>query len=542
MASYLDKIKLELSLEDYRNLLEYVLNKQSNQSDLEQYKGTYESFRSIVPEDFNTECLDRDKFIVNFFNRYVTSMSRRDMSDPRNEVLKHDYEIISTSDSFKNISSARELFSLEEFKQLNFKPIYPQDEDINSRFVHVQGSYLGNYSSEDIQCRIYMCPQMKNITKLAEKIISKHLDKSLPCYFKFNENYKDNDRLVLYCSKASLEAHMQIIEEIKAKYPELFDRMGKNPLWGNIEGVDGIYCGMEPVLNGGSSSYGNIRAVIFDNSISSLKSLYPDMDFSNMQISNDMVNDFKNIFELNCLAHNIDPKNIALNKDPNALLDQPIMLQTSDEVEVPVWVNGINVKKMTATISSPLFNRDKENLIEITKDELDLLYKREKNATDYEQSELVRSDIVKRIQRLHIQNKIDGALEKVNPVAQYKQKMIVQESFDGKVIVGNYHMNKTLYKLLPQKLSFYLAKKLEQRKNTLKGECDVLLDDEIAELGTEISSAGVEQKKQAEQVIANNIGQQHYEVGKPELPIINNNLANYSDVSIIEETPGKSFR
>jgi len=223
-------------------------------------------------------------------------------------------------------SSLKELFTSEEYKALTSHCIYPQSEggdktlDEAMGFIHcINPNKRGNFGGQDeIDCRFYLCPEPDNLVPIMNAFVQKSDEADSPYYFKFSTNPNRNDKLVIYSSDEMAEKHLAILERIQDEHPEWFEGSGKNPLWGVIEGVKGIYYGAEPQASG-KDSYGGKRAKIFSDALSEWRQEfgivataknYEEL-IKNENISDKQVQRFKVLFADACRKEGIAPQSFA---------------------------------------------------------------------------------------------------------------------------------------------------------------------------------------------------------------------------------------
>lgn len=401
----LDKISSKL---DYKKILELLLKQEEKEKDI----GTYLLSRGLVKEEKIKECLNNEEFMLSFFKTYIKRLMSLSNNKTIDERLKKDIELINNSFILKNSKNIMEIFSSEDYKKLNIKPIFLQNLNLKSRFVHVLGSYLSDFKIENVECRLYLSPKMEHMMELCREIVNKHNLNSVSCYFKYNTNYEDNDRIVLYSELSNVEKHLKIFEEIKQEKPYLFEEMNKNPLWGNIDNISDIYIGMEPHVCASNLSYGALRGMVFDMAFFELKQKYKKID-----LSDEIVDEFKKLLDVYFLMYNINPDNIALNMNNNRK-ENPITL-IYDGVQIPIYVHYINTEKEVVRISTSvmtssndLFGIDSINwtshaALDISFSELQLLYKHDINDPKYAESEEVRKRIYQKIKNIQEQQELE---------------------------------------------------------------------------------------------------------------------------------------
>ncbi len=117
-----------------------------------------------------------------------------------------------------------------------------------------------NFTKDKIEARLYLSPSDDNVALLTWEIISKcHNEKDMSFELKVAECDDRNDKIVLYTDYKNIGKYLEILREIKDEKPELFENMGKNKLWGTIDGApEGVYFGEEPDED--RTSYSSKRA------------------------------------------------------------------------------------------------------------------------------------------------------------------------------------------------------------------------------------------------------------------------------------------
>lgn len=201
----------------------------------------------------------------------------------------------------------------------NYASFKTVEEQFGGSFFHVfgPGSALG-MSIDRIDCRLYMCPKAEKVGDLCKAIMNAHLDRN-PLglyYYKFATRGNRNDRIVYYTNYDKISEDLEIFNEIASKQPELFEGMGKNPFWGNIEGAPkGVYFGEEvqgPLSD--KESYGSLRARIFDQTFKE----WFDKELDHQPMSKTgYLQSFYKAFGENLYKNGINPDNLSVNLTGN---------------------------------------------------------------------------------------------------------------------------------------------------------------------------------------------------------------------------------
>lgn len=492
MADILEKVSLEFGLDDIKKIMKLLVLNNA------EVMNAYDAMGKIVNDNGNIE--HYDDLIITFFKLYIKRLDNIGLENIHDENLKKDYELIKKSEVLQNPSSAKELFLSHDFQNLKIKPFSLQGES----FTHIHASFINNFVSEEIECRFYLSPKMENIVSLVKQIIIKHTNENLPCYFKLSTKSERNDRIVLYSSLDNADKHLRILEEIQKENPQLFVQSNKNPLWGNIRDIENIYFGMEPFYKG-ESSYGAIRGAILDETLSDFKKLYGDFD-ENDEITDDMADKFKKILNFNCILNGINQNNFALNKTNEFAADTDsakIVLNYEDGTELPIWIVGGNFKNNNAIITND--PRGIGQYIEIPIEQLDLLYKRNKDDEKKDKSEYVRKQTTLEFKKLIKKSKISEFQNKINPKKiMTKKKMLFQQNFDGKYVVSGLEINHNLYMVLPIKISLLIAKLKNQQKNRNMYVVNPEITEEIAIINNQISDINQETINETMEIVRQN--------------------------------------
>ena len=132
-------------------------------------------------------------------------------------------------------------------------------------FFHVYGAHLIGKRVDNIEARLYLNLEAKNIPSFAIEAYKKCKEAKLPFYFKFSLRDNRNDPFLFYTSLENMPKYIKIIEEIKKEHPEYLSGTEKisNKL-GKINGYIGF--GDEPIKTGNlKESYSSARDILFKN-------------------------------------------------------------------------------------------------------------------------------------------------------------------------------------------------------------------------------------------------------------------------------------
>lgn len=348
-------------------------------------KSLYETLKNTK----NMGPLEYETTIKNFFQKYINKLIRYEREDIKkngNKALLEDYDLLKENYELLENMTLNEIFSSEMFAKLNYKTVFPQKD--GSRYIHIKD--LGY--SENIDCRIYMCPNSENCMQICNLIVDRHNKYKIPCYFKINTNTNDNDRIVMYSSYENFQIHCKIIKEIQSEYPQLFEHSEKNLLWSNIKDYQNIYFGEEPYRTGFESYSSRLCGTI--------ESAYRDFRYLYKDETNDanLYNEFKKYLYYEFLKVNINPINPAFNysaKKVNSVNDGITQINYNSEVYQIYVCPFISKDECRITIDSLGFYS-----INIPKQDFYLLYERQPDDINYEQSEIYRHEIIEKLLEL----------------------------------------------------------------------------------------------------------------------------------------------
>lgn len=188
--------------------------------------------------------------------------------------------------------------------------------------------------SPDIYGRLYISPTLKNLPVLAQSIIKKHQEKDRDLLCKISKTGSRNDRVVIYL-KEDFNDELEILKEIQNESPDVFTNCIKNKLWCNINGVNDIYFGSNPLNIG--ASYGECRAKAIGEILELKKSGLID-------INND--DELDQVYNLACLSWGVNPFNYGFSVDDVSVRRAAhTVLSGYKATNREVWKNSERYKK-----------------------------------------------------------------------------------------------------------------------------------------------------------------------------------------------------
>ena len=346
-----------------------------------------ESLYELIKKSKNNKPFEYESTIKNLFIQFINGFinyDRETIEKIGNKQFLDDYDLI--KDNYNSLinMSLNELFSSDLFTRINYKPIYPQSD--GSRYIHIKD--LGY--SEPIDCRIYMCPNPESTMKICELIVEKHKQYNVPFYYKINTNSNDNDRIVMYSSYNSFPIHSKIIKEIQTEYPQLFEQSEKNISWSNIKDCENMYFGSEPYRSGFESYSQRLCGTI--------EHAYRDFKILNNGNNNFDLNQFKDYLHYELLKNNINPDNPAFNysnKHVNDVNDGITQINYNSE-QFQIYVCPLISKDECRITIDPLGFYS----LNIPKQNIEMLYEKDLNDANYEESESYRHQVIEKLLEL----------------------------------------------------------------------------------------------------------------------------------------------
>ena len=346
-----------------------------------------ESLYETIKKSKNNKSFEYEGTIKNMFIQYINKFincDRETIEKIGNRQLLDDYDLI--KDCYNSLINMplNELFASELFSKINYKPIYPQRD--GSRYIHIRDLEY----SEPIDCRIYMCPNPESTMKICDLIVEKHKKYSVPFYFKINTNSNDNDRIVIYSSYQNFAIHCNIIKEIQIEYPQLFEQSEKNLSWSDIKSFQNMYFGSEPYRSGFESYSQRLCGTI--------ERAYRDFKLLNMGHNNFDLNQFNDYLHYELLKNNINPINPAFNysnKHVNDVNDGITQINYNSE-QYQIYLCPLVSKDECRITIDPLGFYS----LNIPKQNIEMLYEKEKEDPNYEESEKYKQQVIERLLEL----------------------------------------------------------------------------------------------------------------------------------------------
>ena len=217
---------------------------------------------------------DREEFRLKMFERWKKSYLDVDSAtaSPEQKYIKNFLESCPDVSSVYELKQiAKNSYDEQTFKQIE-KVLDDNDwEHEENGWTHIlsERGKTGTKPAGETKHRLYLNIAGEDIYKMANLLIDAFDEKSMPFYFKFdNDGGKRDDTFVLYCSEEDLEKTYDILKKIKEENSEMIDRTGAPVmLAGKVDGWIGY--GAHPEKHPGEkkSSYSEVRAKLLEESL-----------------------------------------------------------------------------------------------------------------------------------------------------------------------------------------------------------------------------------------------------------------------------------
>ena len=213
---------------------------------------------------------DYDEFMTFYFNlikNNILSMTPEQINHryfiSYGDILKQQFEESTNVNSYVDL--LKELHNHSAINNI-FRNVF-----IGS-FIHIRSCEIGqNEAYPNITDRLYLNVKRENIFKIATILAKEFDEKSLPFYFKIDPVNNRDDSVTIYTNRKDLLTYINLLSDLKQKYP-IFNECGKTPiLTGPID--EWIGYGAEPHLlsNGKKTSFNGIRSDIISKSFKQLE-------------------------------------------------------------------------------------------------------------------------------------------------------------------------------------------------------------------------------------------------------------------------------
>ena len=137
-----------------------------------------------------------------------------------------------------------------------------------SGWTHISERHINGRKTKmfDIEHRLYINADLKDIHKLSKVFMDKCHENNLPFYFKIGESDIRDDDMVIYADTKLLPYYLCILGEIEKEYPDIIKRCGRPPI---LSGVirNWIGYGSEPIELSGKESFNSTRAKSIEKAI-----------------------------------------------------------------------------------------------------------------------------------------------------------------------------------------------------------------------------------------------------------------------------------
>ncbi len=206
----------------------------------------YDNIASAVVQDLSKYNIqDKEIFMVNLYNKWIKELTS--LTPKQKTFVKLQYENL--DGLIDVLNSVGKVESLQDIENLKKNPLVSSKMNNvetwqGAFFNHIMSSKVSGYkeSINGVKHRLYIGAKHKDIYKLANQFMEECHRKDLPYYFKFDANYQDRvDTVVIYSDDENFTNYINILNDIKEKYPDIVNDCGEPSLVaGNYDGWIGI--------------------------------------------------------------------------------------------------------------------------------------------------------------------------------------------------------------------------------------------------------------------------------------------------------------
>lgn len=165
--------------------------------------------------------------LVAKFEKVIEEYSKGDIDKEKYDDLIETYNIMRKIPDVKTRKEAYDICSAE-YNNRNVKEFFKLYEkkclDVNAyEFRHASSAFslIKTQPDVDVEHRLYLNVDIKDVYKLAVYLIEKFEKYDLPYQFKFSSYLQRNDSLVIYSSTEYLTKYIEILKEIKNEHQNL---------------------------------------------------------------------------------------------------------------------------------------------------------------------------------------------------------------------------------------------------------------------------------------------------------------------------------
>lgn len=237
----------------------------------------YDNIASAVVQDSSKYSIqDEEIFMVNLYNKWIKELTS--LTPQQKTFVRLQYENLDgLIDVLNRVGKVENLQDIENLKK---NPLVSSEKNNvetwqGVSFNHIMSSKVTGYKEDinGVKHRLYIGAKHKDVYKLANEFMEECHQKDLPYYFKFDANYQNRvDTLIIYSDDENFTNYINILNDIKKKYPDIVNDCGEPSLVaGNYDGWIGI-AGEPPRYKLGEHKYDNpsftqTRSVILEESL-----------------------------------------------------------------------------------------------------------------------------------------------------------------------------------------------------------------------------------------------------------------------------------
>lgn len=188
---------------------------------------------------------DEEIFMVNLYNSWIKNMISLTPEQKKQVSSKYN-NLDGLIDTLKKVGKVSTLQDVENLKK---NPLVGSEQNNieylqGISFNHIESSKVSGYSNSinGYKHRLYIGAKYKDIYKLVNEFAESCTQNGYPYYFKLDVNHQNRvDTVVIYSDDENFTNYINILDNIKQKYPDIAKDCGEPSLVvGNYDGWIGI--------------------------------------------------------------------------------------------------------------------------------------------------------------------------------------------------------------------------------------------------------------------------------------------------------------
>ncbi len=164
-----------------------------------------------------------------------------------------DYDDLQTVQGEGELTTIPGAKDMEERLLAKIERLKQQGVDITTydqygAFNHISINRDFHVPNQPNQLRLYLSPKQEHLVNIAVELIRRSVEEGRSTYFKYSRK-PTIDKIVFYItSEEDLKDKLELIEECRRSYPQIFEGMKRCPYWINETPIEGVYVAPENII------------------------------------------------------------------------------------------------------------------------------------------------------------------------------------------------------------------------------------------------------------------------------------------------------